>query len=109
MSGNGEDKGGYGQMGLQAEKKTVILTLPEKTNYMIMPHDQATEVGTEIVRLAYIAKTGTTPKSRGIIAEQLQEKLHTRCEIVLVRELQKKTKPPKIARMLADICIQEVL
>lgn len=109
MSTNGDDTGGYGQMGMQVEKGTVILTLPEKTNYMIMPHDQATEIGTEMVRLAYVAKTGTTPKSRGLIAEQLQEKLHNRCQIILVREIQKKTKLPKIARMLADICIQEVL
>ena len=107
MSANGE--GGGSNLGLQEKNGTVILTLPDKCNYAILPHDQATEIGTEMVRLAYVAKTGTTPKSRGLIAEQLQEKLHVRCEIILVKELEKKTKLPKIARMIADICIQEVL
>ena len=107
MSANGE--GGGSNLGLQEKNGTVILTLPDKCNYAILPHDQATEIGTEIVRLAYIAKTGTTPKSRGLIAEQLQEKLHVRCEIILAKEIAKKTKLTKIARMLADVCIQEVL
>ena len=107
MSTNGE--GGGSNLGLQVRKKAVILTLPDKCNYAILPHEQATEIGIEIVRLAYVAKTGTTPKSRDHMSEQVREKMHVRCEVVLVRELEKKTKLPKIARMLADIVLGEVL
>ncbi len=107
MSTNGED--GSSNLGLQAREGTVILTLPDNCNYAIMPHEQATEVGTEMCRLAYVAKTGTTPKSRDYIAEQVRERMHVRCEVVLTKELQKKTKPTKIARMLADIVLAEVL
>jgi len=107
MSANGE--GDSSQLGLQVRKGTVILTLPENCNYAILPHEQATDVGTEMLRLAYVAKTGTTPKNRDYIAEQIREKMQVRCQVVLAREIEKKTKLTKIANLLVDIVLAEAL
>jgi len=105
--GNGKDAGS--NLGLQERNGTVILTLPDKCNYAILPHELATEIGTEMCRLAYVAKTGSTPKSRDHIAEQIREKMQTRCQVILTKELQKKTKLTKIANTLVDVILREAL
>jgi len=92
---------------LEERNGAVILTL--SGNYAILPPEQAHEVAETLARYAYAAKTGSEPRTKSMIAEQIRAKMVTRISHV-IKNLSDRNKPPLyIASEVVNLILSEAL
>ena len=106
-NGSGESDGGPATLSIEERNGAIVLYIGE--TYVILPPDQAMEIGELMVKYGYHAKTGQDHDAKTVISEKIRNKLYQRTSLVIKNLQERKKQPMYVAQSVVDIVLSEVL
>jgi len=106
MSTNGKDEISTSELSIEERKGAIVMWLGEK--YIIMPPEQAMEIGKVLVQYGYHAVTGQDYDAKRVMSEQIRNKLLQRLSLVIKNMSDKGQKPMYVAQEVMDVVLREV-